>query len=155
MANDKDEKKGFGPALAAMILAIIAFVITGIVALVFSGLKDFVADVITEVISSEFPEHSAIPAEELNAALDILKLTFKLAFGAIHFSGGLFMLISFICDIVAICKYYGNKTETKAASTIVLAYIGLAFLVAAVVIAVMGINSISGMIDQLIAPYYA
>ena len=72
-----------------------------------------------------------------------------------QFAGGLFMLISFICDIVAICKYYGNKTETKAVSTIVLAYIGLAFLVASVVIAVIGINGVSAMIDQIVAPYYA
>ena len=154
MANDKDEKKGFGPALAAMILAIIAFVITGIVALVFSGLKDVMFEILNETIAAELGSLQATAAEEI-AFLDAFKVGMKLAFGAIHFSGGLFMLISFICDIVAICKYYGNKTETKAASTIVLAYIGLAFLVAAVVIAVMGINGISGMIDQIIAPYYA
>ena len=154
MANEKDEKKGFGPALAAMILAIIAFVITGIVTLVFSGLKDTMLTLLKDTIAAELGDFSATTAEEI-AFLDAFKVGMKIAFGAIHFSGGLFMLISFICDIVAICKYYGNKTETKAASTIVLAYIGLAFLVASVVIAVIGINGVSAMIDQIVAPYYA
>ena len=154
MANEKDEKKGFGPALAAMILAIIGFVITGIVALVFSGLKNMMFELLSETIGAELGSLQASTAEEI-AFLDAFKVGMKIAFGAMHFAGGLFMLISFICDIVAICKYYGNKTETKAASTIVLAYIGLAFLVASVVIAVIGINGVSGMIDQIVAPYYA
>ena len=107
MANNNDEKKGFGPALAAMILAIIAFVITGIIALVFSGLKDLIAETITEAITAEFTG-VATTAEEI-MLLDTLKLTFKISFGAIYFSGGLFMLLALIFDLVGICKYYGRR----------------------------------------------
>ncbi|MBQ7912732.1 MAG: hypothetical protein IJ308_03185 [Clostridia bacterium] len=154
MANsNNDEKKGFGPALAAMILAIVAFVITGIIALVFTGMKDMMTEILTETISTELGTGVATTAEEF-AVLDAFKFGMKFAFGAIYFSGGLFMLISFICDIVAICKYYGNKSETKAASTIVLAYIGLAFLVAAILIAVLGAIDFAGVVDKVMAPYY-
>jgi hypothetical protein len=152
MANNNDEKKGFGPALAAMILAIVAFVITGIVALVFSGLKDFIAETITETIAAEFTG-VATTTEEI-AFLDAFKAGMKIAFGAIYFSGGLFMLLALIFDLVGICKYYGNKCETKATSTIVLAFIGLAFLVTAIVIAVIGCMDFAKVIDGIIAPYY-
>lgn len=153
MANDKDEKKGFGPALAAMILAIIAFVVTGIVFLVFSGLKDMIMQMLTEVISAELGSIQATTAEELTF-VNAFKMGLKIAFGGMFFSAGLFMLISLICDIVGICKYYGNKTETKAASTIVLAYIGLAFLVTAIVIASIGTKNFAAMVDYIMMPYY-
>ena len=107
MANDNDEKKGFGPALAAMILSIIAFVITGIIALVFSGLEDILFEILDETLASELGGLQATTAEEI-AVLDTFKIGMKIAFGAVYFSGGLFMLIAFICDLVAICKYYGN-----------------------------------------------
>ena len=152
MANNNDEKKGFGPALAAMILAIVAFVITGLVALVFSGLKDLITETITETIAAEFTG-VATTAEEI-MVLDTLKLTFKITFGGVYFSGGLFMLLALIFDLVGICKYYANKCETKATSTIVLAFIGLAFLVASIVIAAMGCAEFAKVIDGIIAPYY-
>lgn len=152
--SNNEEKKGFGPALAALILAIIGFVITGIVALVFSGLQSMMEEILAETISAELGSFAVSNAEEL-AIVDGVKLGMKIAFGGVYFSGGLFMLIAFICDIVAICKYYGNKSETKAASTIVLAYIALAFLIASVAIAVMGCMEFAAIVDKVMAPYYA
>lgn len=153
MANNNDEKKGFGPALAAMILAIVGFVITGIIALTMSGLKDIMTETFSELIADMLGPVTATTPEEI-AALDTVKLGLKVGVGAVFFSGGLFMLISFICDIVAICKYYGNKCDTKAASTIVLAYIGLALLVTSIIIAIVGINGYMPVIEKIMAPYY-
>ena len=152
--SNNEEKKGFGPALAALILAIIGFVITGIVALVFSSLQGMIEELLAETISAELGSFTISNAEEL-AFVDSFKFGMKIVFGGVYFSGGLFMLIAFICDIVAICKYYGNKSETKAASTIVLAYIALAFLITSVAIAVMGCMEFAAIVDKVMAPYYA
>ena len=153
MSNKNEEKKGFGPALAALILAIVGFAITGMVALVFSGMQDMIKEVLQEALDEEFGV--AISTGALTPAqLDAFKMGLKIAFGAIYFSGGLFLFIALICDIVSICKYYGNKTETKAKSTIVLAYIALAFLVTSVAIAVFGVMDFAKVVDVVMAPYY-
>ena len=150
--SNNEEKKGYGPSLAAMILAIVAFVTTGIVALVFGGLKDMIAEVIMETLSTEFTGVATTPDEIM--VLDTLKLTFKFSFGAIYFSGALFMLLALIFDIIGICKYFANKCETKAVSTLVLALIGLGFLIASIVIAAIGCSEFAKVIDAIIAPYY-
>ena len=150
-----EEKKGFGPALAALILGIVSIVITGLIALIFGGgqMKALMAETLQETITSEFGSFVATTPEEI-AVIDGFALGMKLVFGAIFFGAGLFMLISFICGIVAVCKYCGNKCETKANSVIVLALIGLAFVLLSIIIAVVCTNDYSAIIDKVMAPYY-
>ena len=150
-----EEKKGFGPALAALILGIVSIVITGLIALIFGGgqMKALMAETLQETITSELGSFVATTPDEI-AAIDTAVLIMKIMFGAIFFGAGLFMLISFICGIVAVCKYCGNKCETKVQSVIVLALIGLALVLLSIIIAVICTNDYSAIIDKVMAPYY-
>ena len=150
-----EEKKGFGPALAALILGIVSSVITGLIALIFGGgeMKALIAEGLQEGFAESLGGLVATTPEEI-AAIDAAALGMKIMFGAIFFGAGLFMLISFICGIVAVCKYCGNKCETKVQSVIVLALIGLALVLLSIIIAVVCTNDYSAIIDKVMAPYY-
>ena len=148
-ASSGDEKKGLGPAIAALVFAIIAFIVTGIIALVMNFIQPYLLEAFQPSPEISSIELTATEIEELTMQFSLLKL----AFSAVHFGGILFMLIAFILFIVAICKYYSNKTEGKAKSPIVIAYRAFAFLVASVVIALNGASNISAFFDSILAMY--
>lgn len=152
-SSSGDAKKGHGPALASLVLGIIAFVIIGLISLVLSAVKETLWATLTEAFEAEFNGFVASTPEEVTI-LNTFATGMKIAFGVIHFgSGGIFLLIGIICDIVAICKYYTNTAEDKEKSTIVFAYIGLAFLVAAIIIAAVGTKNYAAVVDSIMAPY--
>ena len=152
-AGYTDERRGHGASVASLVLAIIGFVLTGICCLSLYAVKDMLWEVLNEAFASEFNGVVATTPEEISI-LETFATIMKVAFGAAHFGlGGIFLLIGLICNIVAICKYCGNKAEDKVKSTIVIACIALAFIITTIAIAAAGTSSYAKMIDEILAPY--
>ncbi len=143
-----DPKKGRGPAIAALIFAIIAFFTTALVTLIMSAVKGEMEEALAEIISQEVA-NSGVTKEYLSG----FAIGLKIAMGAIHFAGFVPMLVSLILFLVAIVKYYGNDAEDKKVSTIVVAYIALAFLVTAIIFACVGTSGYAEVIDKLMKPF--
>ncbi len=143
--SNNEAKKGFGPALAAMILAIVGFLTTAITAGVLNlclNLPEFwdaFAEVFNEMLGS-----SNVPA-------NIVNFSVKFAFAAYYYDGGLFLLIALICFIVALVKYFKNTVPNKAKSVLVLACIAGVLILASLIIATIGFANASKMIDARFA----
>ena len=130
--SNNEAKKGFGPALTAMILSIIGFLTTVVTVAIFNAVikqPEFwnaFSEVFNEMIgSANVPEH-------------IIDFAIKFAFAVYYYDGGLFLLIALICFIVAMVKYFKNTAPDKAKSVLVMACIAGALIVASIIIASVG-----------------
>ena len=138
-----DAKKGFGPAIAALILAIIGFLTTAVTALVLNA-------------CIEMPEFWSAFNEAMNSTLggsefppEILEFSIKFAFAMYYYDGGLFMLIGAICALVGLVKYCKNTTPNKAKSVLVLVIIAAVLIFLSFVIATSGYFNVSKMLSHM------
>ena len=133
--SNNEAKKGFGPALAAMILSIIGFLTTVVTVAVlgfFVKQPEFwnaFSEVFNEMIGGS------------NVPQQIMDFSINAAFAVYYYDGGLFLLIALICFIVAMVKYFKNTTPDKAKSVLVMACIAGALIVASIIIASVGYST--------------
>ena len=133
--SNNEAKKGFGPALAAMILSIIGFLTTVVTVVIFNNVikQPEFWNAFSEVFN-EMLGGSNVPEQ-------IIDFSIKFAFAMYYYDGGLFLLIALICFIVAMVKYFKNTAPDKAKSVLVMACIAGALIVASIIIASVGYSN--------------
>lgn len=149
----KAKKRGHGPAIAAFVLAIIAFLGTVAIAALLALVKPQMEISLKQVIDEELVGITLAP-EEMELFLASFSMGMKISFTMMHFLSAAPMIATFICGLVAVVKYHGNKTEGKLQSTAVFAYIALGLLLLSLIIAIAGSSSYAGLTDRILAPYY-